>query len=415
MIPKPLSDIVWDDLVSLKESGREEDDSIEFKESLTGGDDLTALNENQRSKAVDAIAKEVIAFLNGGGGDILIGVRERKNDHPAIEQFTPISNALTSAERLAQALAAIIEPTQALVQIRAILQEQGDDGVLVIRAPSSLRAPHRSRRTKEAFIRRGRASMPMEMEEIQNLTIRRSDVRREKLEQLDAQFSNFSSDQIGQVVLPQRRFRIRAVALPLVEHQVSIDRETLAAANPGDPLISRGGKNERIDVAFRLLDSNWRPVLRGRRIESHREGGWHQDNFMFAAKEIRENGVFAADFSCFASFGTGLGVTQGLYFEWIAGFAANFLSSMSRLIGLHPVLSSSVVRVGLSSKGDLSCLSGDGAWSTSWEWPNGEVFLPDIQVPRRDELNAAFAQWQIDCASIAGREYSSPYQFVDNQ
>ena len=159
MIPKPLNEIEWSDIEALKDSGREEDDTIEFKGSFKGGSDFLAFNEKQQAEAVDSIAKEVIAFLNGRGGDVIIGASEFKNDHPKIEVLTPLQSVNATADRLAQSLAALIEPAQTVLGVRAIKQSGPDvEGIIVVRAPSSLRAPHRSKRTKNCL--RGAVGSP---------------------------------------------------------------------------------------------------------------------------------------------------------------------------------------------------------------------------------------------------------------
>lgn len=157
MIPKALTEIEWADLEALKESGREESDTIEFKGSFSGGgSDFLALTESQREKAVKGIAREVIAFLNGRGGDIIVGAEEADNAHPSIKEFRLLANVSATADRLAQALSATIEPYQAVLGVRAIRPETGDNGVILLRAPASLRAPHRYTRDRECYIRRGR-------------------------------------------------------------------------------------------------------------------------------------------------------------------------------------------------------------------------------------------------------------------
>ena len=48
MIPKPLNEIEWSDLETLRDSGREEDDTLEFKGSFSGGEDF--LNFTEKNK-----------------------------------------------------------------------------------------------------------------------------------------------------------------------------------------------------------------------------------------------------------------------------------------------------------------------------------------------------------------------------
>ena len=76
MIPRDLQDIEWTDLQRLVSIGREEDDTIEFKRAFKGGDDYLALNDRQREQSLDALAREMLAFLNTRGGDLVVGVSE---------------------------------------------------------------------------------------------------------------------------------------------------------------------------------------------------------------------------------------------------------------------------------------------------------------------------------------------------
>ena len=153
MIPKPLNEIEWSDLETLRDSGREEDDMLEFKQAFSVEEngietlhtDYTALNKNQRKKANASIAKHVISFLNGRGGDLILGIQEVSNENPVIKGITPLQNVIESSDRLGRAMAEIIEPHQTALSIRPVLSPVNDgSGILVLRASSSLRAPHRS-------------------------------------------------------------------------------------------------------------------------------------------------------------------------------------------------------------------------------------------------------------------------------
>lgn len=415
MIPKPLNEIEWSDIEALRDIGREEDDMIEFKGSFSGGADFTAFNEKQQATAVDGIAKEAIAFLNGRGGDVIIGASEFKNDHPKIESLTPIANATAVADRLAQALSAIIEPVQTVLNVRAILQSPpGDLGIIVVRVQSSLRAPHRSRRTKDCFIRRGRESVSMPMDEVQDLTIRRADLRRERFELMFAQFSDFASDRVGRSTLSRHRFHIRTVFLPMNEPQITIDSQLCALLNGPDPALTQGDKNERIDVPFRYLSNNWFPILRGKRIEVLRPGGWSEDDFFFSAKEIKENGIFRVEFGCRISIGKNEHKVNGLFFNWIAGFAANAISCILKLVEKFPELGEGFLRTGIYCDGEIVAVLDQGHYGDKhYVWPRETVFLPDSVLPSVDGVNEWLMQTQIDVASIGGFEFDNPYKFAE--
>lgn len=148
MIPKPLNEIEWSDIVALKDDGRQEDDMLEFKQAFSveenGTDtfhsDYRALNKNQRKKANASIAKHVIAFLNGRGGDLILGVQEEGNENPIIKGFTLLQNVNETSDRLGRAMAEIVEPHQTALSIWPVLSPENDgSGILVLRASPSLR------------------------------------------------------------------------------------------------------------------------------------------------------------------------------------------------------------------------------------------------------------------------------------
>ncbi len=142
MVPAALSDIGWSDIERLIETGRAEDDTIEFKQSFKGGNDYAALNEKGREQSLDALVREVLAFLNTRGGDLIVGIRESDGSIAVAEEITPVANAYDTADRVARGLAAIIEPAQTSVAIRAVNHpSDASKGVLVDpRSPVSSRA-----------------------------------------------------------------------------------------------------------------------------------------------------------------------------------------------------------------------------------------------------------------------------------
>lgn len=414
MIPKPLSEIGWADIEALRDSGREEDDTIEFKSSFSGGSDYLEFNDSKRAKAIEGIAREAVAFLNGRGGDIIIGVCEAANDHPKIEKITPVQNVVQTSDRLEQSLAALIEPTQAVLALRAIrLAEDASEGVIIVRCPPSLRAPHRFTPTKECYVRRGRSSVPMPMDEVQDLSVRRFDLRSERLDALERQFSDLDSDRIGRSYLNRHRIHFRTVLLPFSVQQIEIDDQILGALNGHDPLISNGTKGERIDVPFRHLSGPWKPVLRGRRLEKLQIGNLNENDFFYSAKQIGENGNFVQEFACRVSIGSNEDSRSGFFFDWIAGYGANVLNSCFNLAKQHSSLIDGVMRTAIFCDGPMVATFGGASWDRRYfEWPRGTIILPDSPLPDPAASNDWLTQFQIDAAGICGFTLQHPYKFV---
>lgn len=406
MIPKPLNEITWSDIEALRDSGREEDDMIEYKASFSGGADFLAFNENQRNKAVDSIAKEAIAFLNGRGGDIIIGAKEAANDHPKIEAITPIANVDATADRLGQALAALIEPTQSVLGVRAVRQSEGDmDGVIVVRATSSLRAPHRSTRSKECYVRRGRQSVAMPMDEVQDLTLNRTMRRSERLALIDEQFDKMASGLVARRQLSSPRFHIRTVYVPFASGEVPLDDDTLSALQGSDPVVYNSQKESRNDVVFRSIGYEWNRKLRGRVKESfHSEppqNGIVQ--FRFAEKSIQSNLIMKTQFShCRNSDDQG-SIRLATRAAWLVGYFANTIISFQNVLKLHPDFFPGVIRVVVFQEGGVA-LRLESDWLALSELPEGLSCIPDFELSGVDDFDAVFKQLQVDLYSLAGIE-----------
>ena len=421
MIPKPINEITWSDIEALKADEREEDDMLEYKEAFSVDDngaetlhyDYAVLNKNQRKKANESIAKHVIAFLNGRGGDLILGVKELKKENPTIAQFTPIHNIIDTRDRLERAMAEVIEPRQTALTIKAVISpEDTNVGVLVIRANSSLRAPHRSSISKDCHVRRGRESVPMPMDEVQDLTLRRTELRRERSQFLSAQFTDLDTERVGRTSLDGRRFHIRAVFVPVQEQQIEIDEGLCQTFCGSDPMLFRPNVTQQIDVPFRNLGFNWLPVLRGKRVEAFTR----TRGFTFCAKEARCSGMLLSDFACCVPISEGEDPHFGFYHDWIAGYIANTLVSFERVWRHRPELGEGVLRIATRSSGDLISVMNNGVWGDSHrEWPNSVTELPDFPILDSNDFTKIFRQVQLDVASIIGIELINPFQFANSQ
>lgn len=409
MIPKPLAEIEWSDIQALREFGREEDDTIEFKSGFSGGSDFLAFSDAQRAKAVEGIAREAIAFLNGRGGDIVIGVREAANEHPKIEEITPVSNIDQAADRLAQSLAALIEPMQAVIGLRAIRQAAGETGgIIVVRCPSSLRAPHRFKPNRECYVRRGRSSVPMPMDEVHDLTLNRAFARSERDDLLERQFADFSGTRFGLHELGQDRAHFRICFMPQASGEIELDQSTLSNFLGNDPQVSNGNRMFRNDVAFQQLSPIWRPQLRGR-IAS----GFYETNgdFQYSSKSIKRSMILSCDFSIRSNLEVNGVSKTGLYYDWIVGFLANSISSIKSVIAEHMIFATGKIRICVYFYEEYKLVLGERHWAHSHGLPVGTTLLPDFEIDSLESIDRVFQEAQIDICAIAGIECPQPFAF----
>jgi len=414
MIGKPFSEIVWSDLQQLIAAGREEDDRIEFKNSFKGQDDYAALNDKQRQVALDSIARESLAFLNTRGGDIIIGIDECEGPTPAAAALRPVKSPGDAAERIARGLAALIEPAQTNITVRGLTDPLDPTrGVVLVRVEASVRAPHRSKRTLECFARRGSESVPMAMDEIQDLTVNRTRIRLEQMELIDHQFADFKAGRSEHRDLGNEVFHVRVVVVPLLEQFFEID-ETFLGAFANKDLAYYSGNGNRIinDVAFRGLYSRWVPVLRGRKQESFQEYGGHPANkdFQYVRKIVKESGTCLFDYAVDSHFD---GEDASLHAEWVTGFFAQIAQNLTSLAKVRPSAFPCTVRVGIRSKGNMHLGYGDGMWAEKKPIPQDTFFPPDFLLRSEADLDAFFQQMQIDLFSLINVAEDEPYSLTN--
>ena len=411
MIPKPLNEIEWSDIEALRDSGREEDDTIEYKASFSGGSDYLEFNDARRAKAIEGIAREVVAFLNGRGGDVVIGVREAANDHPKIEEITPVENIDQTVDRLGQSLAALIEPAQSVLALRAIRKFDGDTGgVIVVRCASSLRAPHRFAPNKDCYTRRGRMSVPMPMDEIQDLSVQRRRTLDQRESLLLRHFEGMVEGKVRRTRLTNTRLHVRIAFLPLVETQINFTDAFLHALENSMPKLFVGDKLQTFDSPFTYINSMWRPTLRGR-FQSYLEDSQNGYRDMLISREIGFNGALIFDFANRIDLHSqhSSEVHDAVPAEWVIRFIAHSISMMKRVITEFPQLQFGLLSVGWFSTGNVNLVWGQGSGRALID--EGFVQIEPFEILRDNDLDEALVQIQTDLFSLVEQKPLHLFKF----
>ena len=408
MIPKPLNEIEWSDIEALRASGREEDDTIEFKGSFSGGSDFLEFNDAKRAKAIEGIAREAIAFLNGRGGDIVIGVREAANDHPKIEEITPVQNIDQTIDRLHQSLSALIEPTQSVLGLRAIRMADGtSDGVIVVRCPFSLRAPHRFSPTRECYVRRGRSSVPMPMDEVQDMASQRTKFRSEREVELESLFNGLEEGIVRRERATGDRFHIRIAFLPFATTQILLSDTYLREITGSRPQVY--DKQESVNIDDDFLNSNylWKPVLRGRAQTNVRDQG---DLFELTGRRIYESGEVVCDVA-WRSDQNQLGsstINRVAPAPWLVDFIASVLCLVRRMMAITPNLAPGLLSMRAFVAGSM-LLGIDNRGRDLVPLVEGLTKITPFEIDSILDIEGAFIQLQKDLFSLVER--SPPYIF----
>jgi predicted HTH transcriptional regulator len=124
---RSLSELTWSDFEDVVARGLEEDQTLEFKESLQvkdgGVDPWQSGSDKISPHARDALAEEVVAFANAYGGVVIVGIEETNDNPRRAKAFkTPlVRNCIECVERLGPALRSRFDPPIAGFDIRPFL------------------------------------------------------------------------------------------------------------------------------------------------------------------------------------------------------------------------------------------------------------------------------------------------------
>ncbi|MGM4887534.1 AlbA family DNA-binding domain-containing protein [Tardiphaga sp. 11_C7_N12_6] len=206
-----LSDLAKADVERVIAAEIAEGLDVEFKRSLPArsGEDPWMTGGKIGDDAKDQLAREIIAFANTDGGTLIIGIGEDRMTKRAIGPLRPIPHCKDAANSLLQALGQRIEPRLPPFECEAVITEDDDDGgVIIMRVLPSYLAPHRHTQDRHCYVRRGDASVPMSMVEIQEATKRIAGRR----QQIDAALEE-SANRFFQWIPPefQRTNPVRSV------------------------------------------------------------------------------------------------------------------------------------------------------------------------------------------------------------
>ncbi len=163
MIPKPLNSITKQDIDALVSNAVSESRTLDYKETLPGNSD---------SEKYEFLA-DVSSFANSSGGDILYGVREKREKGnptgiPEAAEGLPGITVDTEVLRLDNILRDGITPRIANIRIIPILGfEKGP--VVLLRIPKSWLSPHMiNKRESRFYSRNNTGKYPLDVAEIRS-------------------------------------------------------------------------------------------------------------------------------------------------------------------------------------------------------------------------------------------------------
>jgi len=174
---KDINDLGKEDIDKIIDIGLPENESIEFKKTLStanGQPDNWIEGKSKVGKfAKQKLIKETIAFANTVGGYLLVGIDEKKSTEGVSKasKIVPIPRVMLLAEKFKMYLRDHIEPRLNNVQCLGIKTDDDENGVLLIFVEQSNNSPHRSKLDNQCYIRRNDRSEKLTMREIRDLIL----------------------------------------------------------------------------------------------------------------------------------------------------------------------------------------------------------------------------------------------------
>jgi hypothetical protein len=177
-----LSKITEADLQRLITSSASESNSIEYKERLT-------LNTDPEKKE---ILKDLSAFANSSGGDILFGVKAEKGIPKQLVGIE-IDNKDSMTLRIEDILRYGMQPRIPNVKIHFV-PLQNNRSVLIIRVPKSWLSPHRVvfNKNNEFYLRLSAGSYPMDVDQLRTAFL--------ASETLNKKIENFRLERVSKII-----------------------------------------------------------------------------------------------------------------------------------------------------------------------------------------------------------------------
>jgi hypothetical protein len=179
LMSKSLRDLSFSDVNELCQERAAEGQYIDFKRNLSGrgetGSDWNDGSEAINPRAVNELARALVAFANAEGGWLVLGIEEAAGRPARAEKITPLRACHDLARRLQQSLSERIDPFPLGLQIAGIETAAEGHGVVIMRMSASPYAPHGVRSDQgggwQCYARRNDECRPMTMRDIQERTL----------------------------------------------------------------------------------------------------------------------------------------------------------------------------------------------------------------------------------------------------
>lgn len=318
-LTKPVHELTLSDIEELVTHKIREDESVEFKQALSSVEGSDPINEHAKR----SIVKEVVALTNGYGGRIFLGIAESDGEPPEADRITDILDCAEIARRFEQICGDLIEPPLLRLQVAGVRTGEDGSGVIVFDVPRSIQSPHRSKSDKQCYRRRGSDSVPMNMREIQDMTLRSAS----RFNDIEAEFGALKLE-FGHLVKKFEEhqsfgfcLRMSFVPLDVVDlGKVHGNNDVVPENKELEACYKYRPDGKEISIGYSLVQRSSLPILRGTKI-----------NYLSYSDDLSQI-ILRSDGVLNVSIVHGRNtVSEKLYPHWLVGLLANGLRNIERI------------------------------------------------------------------------------------
>jgi len=194
----------------------QESGTLDFKRSLPANSDA----------AKQEFQKDVSAFANANGGDLVFGIEEDAGHANALRPIDPAASPIDAVKRrLGQLLESGVEPRVEGVAMHAVTLANGRY-VLVVRVPESFRKPHRSRSLNDHWrwsVRSGTHTADLTYDQIRDAFDRVGSLQERARQFRDARLSGVLSGSNGRAMRAGPRCVVHLIPLASLAGKASVN------------------------------------------------------------------------------------------------------------------------------------------------------------------------------------------------
>jgi Putative DNA-binding domain len=372
MIPKPIGSITKEDIDALVSNSVSESRTLEYKESLPGNSD---------GEKYEFLA-DVSSFANSSGGDILYGVREKRDQGkptgiPEAADGLSVTTLDSEIRRLENIIRDGIAPRISNIRMVSI-QGFSRGPIILVRIPQSWLTPHIiSKRESRFYSRNNAGKYPLDIAEIRSAF--------SLSESLPDKIRRFRDDRIGKIIADETPVKVTGSS------RVILHVLPIAALHPTTH-IDTASLSGKILPAISLTGNNYRHNFDGYLTFHQTQNPSICQNYV----QLFRTGAIEAVDSCSLQPREGKKFIGGRYFEFYVIGALQGYLKLEEESELQPPLFVMLSLVGVSGYKMHTGIFSDGNDPIDRD----TLFLPDIvvesyDVPAGRLLRPAFdALWQ---------------------